>query len=67
MPDGEETDYLPMSEVATNTLWIGRVDVELDRHVVFQPHVEVVDYGTPPSGARPRNDVVVKATVFVTW
>jgi hypothetical protein len=67
VPDGERIEYLPMSEVATNTLWIGGVDVEFDRHVFFQPHVEVVDYGTPASGARPRNDVVVKATVFVTW
>ena len=67
VPDGERIEYLPMSEVATNTLWIGGVDAELDKHVFFQPHVEVVDYGTPPSGARPRTDVVVKATVFVTW
>ena len=67
VPDGERIEYLPMSEVATNTLWIGGVDAELDKHVFFQPHVEVVDYGTPPSGARPQTDVVVKATVFVTW
>jgi len=40
---------------------------ELDRHVFFQPHVEIVDYGTPASGSPLRSDVVVKATVFVTW
>ncbi len=67
VPDGERIEYLPMSEVATNTLWIGGVDVELDKHVFFQPHVEVVDYGTPVSGSALRTDVVVKATVFVTW
>ena len=50
VPDGERIEYLPLSEVATNTLWIGGVDFELDRHVFFQPHVEIVDYGTPVSG-----------------
>ena len=67
VPDGERIDYLPMSDLATNTLWIGGVDVELDKHVFFQPHVEIVDYGTPVSGSPLRTDVVVKATVFVTW
>lgn len=67
VPDGERIEYLPMSEVATNTLWIGGVDVELDRHVFFQPHVQVVDYGAPNNGAPIGTDVIVKATVFVTW
>ncbi|MBK5298857.1 MAG: hypothetical protein JJE40_17015 [Vicinamibacteria bacterium] len=67
VPDGEKIDYLPMSDKAGNTLWIGGVDVELDRHVFFQPHVEIVDYGTPVSGPGLATDVVVKATLFVTW
>ena len=67
VPDGERIEYLPMSDLATNTLWIGGVDVELDRHVFFQPHVEIVDYGTPATGSPLKSDVIVKATVFVTW
>ena len=67
VPDGERIEYLPLSEVASNTLWIGGVDFELDRHVFFQPHVEIVDYGAPVTGPALRSDVVVKATVFVTW
>ena len=67
VPDGETIDYLPMSDRVGNTLWIGGVDIELDRHVFFQPHVEIVDYSTPTTGPALQTDVMVKATVFVTW
>ena len=67
VPDGETIDYLPMSDQVGNTLWIGGVDVELDRHVFLQPHVEIVDYPTPKTGPVVQTDVMVKATVFVTW
>ena len=67
VPDGETIDYLPMSDRVGNTLWIGGVDIELDRHVFFQPHVEIVDYSTPKTGPALQTDVMVKATVFVTW
>lgn len=67
VPDGEKIEYMPMSDRAGNTLWIGGVDLELDRHVFFQPHVEIVDYGRAVSGAGVPTDVMLKATVFVTW
>ena len=67
VPDGETIDYLPMSDQVGNTLWIGGVDIELDRHVFFQPHVEIVDYPMPKTGPALQTDVMVKATVFVTW
>jgi hypothetical protein len=67
VPDGETIDYLPMSDQAGNTLWIGGVDIELDQHVFFQPHVEIVDYATPKTGPALQTDIMVKATVFVTW
>jgi len=67
VPDGETIDYLPMSNQVGNTLWIGGVDLELDRHVFFQPHVEIVDYPTPATGPVIHTDVMVKATVYVTW
>ena len=67
VPDGETIDYLPMSDQVGNTLWIGGVDIELDRHVFLQPHVEIVDYPTPKTGPVIQTDVMVKATVFVTW
>jgi hypothetical protein len=67
VPDGERIEYLPMSERADNTLWIGGVDLELDRHVFLQPHIEVVDYSRPAAGAAVPTDVMLKATVYVTW
>lgn len=67
VPDGETIDYIPISDQASSTLWIGGVDVELDKHVFLQPNVEVVHYGDPVTGPAPKTDVHVKATVFVTW
>ncbi len=51
VPDGETIDYLPMSDQVGNTLWIGGVDIELDRHVFLQPHVEIVDYPNAEDGS----------------
>jgi hypothetical protein len=67
VPGGETIDYLPMSDQVGNTLWIGGVDVELDKHVFLQPNVEIVDYPTPATGPALQTDVMVKVTVFVTW
>ena len=67
VPDGERIDYLPMSELADQHAVDWRRGRRTRQHVFFQPHVEIVDYGTPVSGSPLRTDVVVKATVFVTW
>ena len=67
VPDGERIEYLPLSEVATNTLWIGGVDFELDQSRVLP--ATRGDRGLRDAGqwSGAESDVVVKATVFVTW
>ena len=50
-----------MSDPVGDALSLGGVDLELDRHVFLQPHVGIVDYGTPVSGPVVQTDVVVEA------
>ena len=62
-------DYLPIDANEPFTLLITGVEYYIHPSVRFSPNVEWVTYSTPENAqiARPRDDVVWRATFYWTW
>jgi len=68
LPDGG-IDYLPISTASPFTFGLFGVEYRPAPSVWLAPNLEFVRYGTPRDGAaaRPRNDVVVRASFHWAW
>jgi len=68
-PDCAGIDYLPIDTSATFTLFLAGVEYWLLPSVRFSPNVEWVAYGSPEQagGARPKDDLVWRATFYGAW
>jgi hypothetical protein len=68
-PDCAGIDYLPIDTGAPFTLLIAGAEYYLHPSVRFSPNVEWVAYSNPPAAttAKPRDDVVWRATFYWIW
>ncbi len=68
LPDGG-IDYMPISTASPFTFGLFGVEYRPVPSVWLTPNLEFVRYGTPrdPTGARPANDVVVRASFHWAW
>jgi hypothetical protein len=67
--DGASIDYLPIDPSAAFTLTIVGAEYYLIPSVRFSPNVEWVSYSAPadPALAKPKNDIVWRATFYWAW
>lgn len=68
-PADATVDYLPISTASPFTFGLLGAEYRLTSSVFFSPNAEFVRYGTPerPTVARPRNDVVLRASFHWVW
>lgn len=66
-PQGPGIDYIPFSEEAQSTLFLGGVDIELDPMVHLIPNIETVVYGENSSGETPGADVIPRLTLHFNF
>lgn len=63
-PAGENTSYIPYSNVASPTLLIGGVDVLLEEDIHLIPHFEAIFYTENKQGVKPDSDVIPRLTLY---
>lgn len=68
-PECASIDYLPIDTTAKFTLVLAGAEYFLLPSVRFSPNVEWVTYGAPtdPAVARPKDDIVWRATFYWAW
>jgi hypothetical protein len=68
-PECADIDYLPIDTSAAFTMLITGVEYYIHPSVRFSPNVEWVTYSTPGNVkiAKPKDDVVWRATFYWTW
>jgi hypothetical protein len=68
-PDCSGIDYLPINASAAFTLLVAGVEYFIHPSVRFSPNVEWVTYSTPGNVkiAKPKDDVIWRATFYWTW
>jgi hypothetical protein len=68
-PDCASIDYLPIDATTKFTLLIAGAEYYLIPSVRFSPNVEWVSYSAPadPAIAKPKNDIVWRATFYWVW
>lgn len=68
-PGGDDIAYIPFSEIAANTFFVGGLDFWPTENVGFSPNVEVVVYDDPDDTAleKPDTDVIPRLTFHFTF
>jgi len=57
-------DYLPIATNAPFTFTLVGLEYYIHPSVRFSPNVELVSYGSPATGTKPKNDVVPRVTFY---
>jgi len=65
--DCASLDYLPIDPRAPFTMTLVGMEFYAHPSVRFSPNVEIVTYGTPRVGTKPKNDVVARLTFYWVW
>jgi len=65
--DCASVDYLPIDPRAPFTMTLVGMEFYAHPSVRFSPNVEIVSYGTPRVGSKPKNDVVARLTFYWVW
>lgn len=60
-------DYLPIDTHVPFTMTLLGLEFYLHPSVRFSPNVELVSYGAPSSGTKPKNDAVARMTFYWVW
>lgn len=63
-PDGERISYLPMSNEASNTLYIAGLDIKPTKNLTLTPNIEYINYDEAESGVTPDSDLFLRMTFF---
>ena len=63
-PRGEGIDYIPFSDQAESTFFVGGVDIALDPNVHLMPNIETVIYGEDAQGNTPESDIIPRLTLM---
>jgi hypothetical protein len=66
-PDCASVDYLPIDPRAPFTMTLVGMEFYAHPSVRFSPNVEIVSYGEPLVGTKPKNDVVARLTFYWVW
>lgn len=59
--------YLPMVNTARSTLLIAGLDYTVNRRFHLIPNIESVSYETVGAGPAPRNDLMIRTTISLTF
>lgn len=62
-PAAGDIDYIPFSNLAESTLFIGGIDLELDDNIHLMPNVEAVMYGQSETTSTPDPDFISRITL----
>ncbi len=66
IPDGA-IDYLPVDTREAFTFATGGLEYYIHPNLRISPNIEAVTYSNPSSGAKPKNTLVARMTVYWTW
>jgi hypothetical protein len=66
-PEGAEISYLPFASTVESTLFLGGIDLEINRSLHLMPNVEVIRYDKRKDGKRLTTDLIPRLTFLYNY